>query len=35
MGLVQLVDRQMKEWVEQSAHADVLYEYTEEIRPRV
>jgi hypothetical protein len=32
MGGLQLVDGQTKEWVEQSADADVLYEFTDVIR---
>jgi len=35
MGGVQLVDGQTKEWVEQSADADVLYEFTDVIRSLV
>ena len=35
MGGVQLVDGQTKEWVEQPANADVLYEFTDVIRSLV
>jgi uncharacterized protein (TIGR02678 family) len=35
MGGVQLVDGQTREWVEQSANADVLYEFTDVIRSLV
>ncbi|TMD99984.1 MAG: TIGR02678 family protein [Chloroflexi bacterium] len=35
MGGVQLIDGQTKEWVEQSADADVLYEFTDVIRSLV
>jgi Protein of unknown function (DUF2398) len=35
MGGVQLVDGQTKEWVDQSADADVLYEFTDVIRSLV